>query len=213
MGSSWNQYGNQTCVPCIGSQIPNPWTTKEVLWLIFYLFIFNWRLIALQYWFDFHHTSAWICHRCTYVSSLLNLPPTSHHSTLLQSPSLSSLSHTATSRWLSIVIQQCICFHAAISIHLIHSLCLIFKERLLGRYCALLSLPFHFPLSSHPNWLLSRPINCTSLVCLASKAILSFLAFNQVWENIFFFNKYCVAGVIICIIHNISHHLCINPGK
>ena len=77
MGSSWGQYGDQTCVPCISSQIPNPWTTKEVLWLIFYLFIFNWRLIALQYWFDFRHTSTWICHRCTYVSSLLNLPPTS----------------------------------------------------------------------------------------------------------------------------------------
>ena len=41
VGSSWDQYGDQTCVPCISSQIPNPWTTKEVLWLIIYLFIFN----------------------------------------------------------------------------------------------------------------------------------------------------------------------------
>ena len=34
-------------------------------------------MIALQYWFDFCHKSAWINHRCTYVSSVLNLSPTS----------------------------------------------------------------------------------------------------------------------------------------
>ena len=33
-------------------------------------------LIGLQCWFDFCHTSARINHRCTYVPSLLNLPPT-----------------------------------------------------------------------------------------------------------------------------------------
>jgi len=41
----------------------------------FDLFIFNWRMIVLQYWFDFCHTSVWISHRCTYVPSLLKLPP------------------------------------------------------------------------------------------------------------------------------------------
>ena len=43
--------------------------------------------------------------RYTYVSSHLNLPPTSHPiypSRLLQNPSLSSLSHTANSHRLSI---------------------------------------------------------------------------------------------------------------
>ena len=39
-----------------------------------FLFMFNWRIIALQCWFHFCHTSTWISHRCTYVSSLLNLP-------------------------------------------------------------------------------------------------------------------------------------------
>ena len=39
---------------------------------------FNWRIIALQYWFHFCHTSTWISHRCTYGPSLLHLPPTSH---------------------------------------------------------------------------------------------------------------------------------------
>ena len=39
-----------------------------------YLFIFNWRTIALQYWFRFCHVSMWINHRCTCVPSLLNPP-------------------------------------------------------------------------------------------------------------------------------------------
>ena len=53
------------------------------LFILLYLFIFN-GLIALQYWFDFCHTSIWISYRCTYVSSLLKLPPTSHPFPLLQ---------------------------------------------------------------------------------------------------------------------------------
>jgi len=40
------------------------------------IFIFNWLMIALQYWFDFCHTSTWISHICTYVPSPLNLPAT-----------------------------------------------------------------------------------------------------------------------------------------
>ena len=48
-------------------------------YLIFFnLFKFNWKIIALQYWFDFCHTSTWISHKCHYVPCLLNLPPTSH---------------------------------------------------------------------------------------------------------------------------------------
>ena len=38
-------------------------------------FIFNWRIIALQYCVGFCHTSIWISHRYN-VPSLLNLPPT-----------------------------------------------------------------------------------------------------------------------------------------
>ena len=40
-------------------------------------FFFNWRIIASKYCVGFCHTSTWISHRCTYVPSLLNLPPTS----------------------------------------------------------------------------------------------------------------------------------------
>ena len=41
-----------------------------------YLFIFNWLMIGLQYWFDFCHTSTWNNHRdiCGWIS----LPPPAH---------------------------------------------------------------------------------------------------------------------------------------
>ena len=73
------------------------------LYVYFNVFIFNWRIIALQYCLGFCHTSTWIRHRYTYVPSLLTLSPTSHPSELLQSPSLSSLSHMANSHWLFIL--------------------------------------------------------------------------------------------------------------
>ena len=71
---------------------------------IFILFIFNWLMIALQYWFDICHISAWISHRWS-LPSCNSLPPftLSHPSGLLESPSLSSLSHTANFHWLSVL--------------------------------------------------------------------------------------------------------------
>ena len=48
------------------------------LYVYFNVFIFNWRIIALQYCLGFCHTSTWIHHRYTYVPSLLTLSPTSH---------------------------------------------------------------------------------------------------------------------------------------
>ena len=48
------------------------------------IFIFNWRIVALQYCIDFCHTTMWISHKYIYVPSLLNLPPTTlRHLTLL----------------------------------------------------------------------------------------------------------------------------------
>ena len=44
------------------------------------LFIFNWRIITLQYCVGFWETSTWISCRYTYVPSFLKLPPTSHPS-------------------------------------------------------------------------------------------------------------------------------------
>ena len=49
--------------------------------LKFFLFIFNWRIIALQYYVSFFHTSTGINHRYTSVPSLLE--PTSNLLTLL----------------------------------------------------------------------------------------------------------------------------------
>ena len=40
------------------------------------LFIFNWRIIALQYCGGFCHTSTWISHTYTCFPCLLKLPPT-----------------------------------------------------------------------------------------------------------------------------------------
>ena len=51
-------------------------------------FIFNWRIIALQYCIGLCHTTTWISHEHVYVPSLSNLPPLptpSQPSTLSQS--------------------------------------------------------------------------------------------------------------------------------
>ena len=74
---------------------------------IFFNFIFNWRIITLQYCVGFCHTSKWISHRYTYVLSLLNLLPISHPiNTPLgchQAPDLGSLHHRAKSHQLPIL--------------------------------------------------------------------------------------------------------------
>ena len=69
--------------------------------------------------------STWISHRLTDVPSLLNLPPTpSHRSRLSRSTSLSSLSHTASSHWLSSYGWWCVCFLLSRSSHpLLPALC------------------------------------------------------------------------------------------
>ena len=54
------------------------------------LFIFYWRITAVQTFVVFCPTSTWISHWCTYIPSLLNLP--SRPSRLMQSPCLSFVS-------------------------------------------------------------------------------------------------------------------------
>ena len=68
------------------------------------LFVY-WSIIALQNFVVFCQTSTWSSHGCTYLPTLLNLPPTSlpiPNSRLTKSPCLSFLSQTANSCWLSI---------------------------------------------------------------------------------------------------------------
>ena len=38
-------------------------------YIYLHLFIFNWRIIALQYWLNSCHTPTWIGHRCMYVEA------------------------------------------------------------------------------------------------------------------------------------------------
>ena len=77
------------------------------LWDLFYfLFIFNWRIIALQYCSGFCHISTWTSHAYTISpASWTSLPPSSlsNPSRLSQSPGLMSLSHIANSHWLAIL--------------------------------------------------------------------------------------------------------------
>ena len=46
-----------------------------MIFFLFYNFIFNWRIIALQYFVGFCQTSAWIGCRCTHVPSLMPCRP------------------------------------------------------------------------------------------------------------------------------------------
>ena len=82
---------------------------KICIYMLFFFYIiqkiylFNWRIIALQCCIGFCHTSTWIDYR--YVSSLLNLPPppaTPFHPSRLSSR-LSSLHHTGSFCWLSVL--------------------------------------------------------------------------------------------------------------
>ena len=102
----------------------SPWAAKSRVWMYeqhlpFLIFIFNWLMIALLYWFDFYHTSAWINHRYTYVSSLLNLPPTSCPFLPVQvvtEPQFEFPESHSKSPWPSLYIWKCACILAALSI-------------------------------------------------------------------------------------------------
>ena len=81
------------------------WFTFIFFIFIIYLF-FKWRIIALLNFVVFCQISTWLSHRYTYVSSLLSSLPSlspSHPFRLIQSPCLSSLSHTANCHLLSIL--------------------------------------------------------------------------------------------------------------
>ena len=75
------------------------------------LFIFYWRIIALQIFVVFYQTSTWISHRYTYIPSLLNLPlfwislpsPSPSYPSRLIDPCLSFWSHRENSCWLSVL--------------------------------------------------------------------------------------------------------------
>ena len=92
------------------------------------LFIFNWRITALQYCIGFCHTSVWISYRYTYAPSLWKLPPSSH-------PILSPCWHrasiwahwarTTNFHWLSILrmVSMFLCYSLHLSHPLLPNLC------------------------------------------------------------------------------------------
>ena len=65
---------------------------------------FNWRIIILQYFGGFCHTSTWVSHGCTSVppswTPLLPLSPT-HPPGLFQRPALNALLHASNFPWSS----------------------------------------------------------------------------------------------------------------
>ena len=55
-----------TCVSCIAGRFSTIWATREAHCLslgLLYIFIFNWRIIALQCCFGFFCTTAWLSHK------------------------------------------------------------------------------------------------------------------------------------------------------
>ena len=101
---------------------------SEILKCIFLVFFFlNIYLFLSDWWLLYNSGLIPVIHQCELTISVhmsplswISLPPPthSHRSGLLQSPSLSFLSHTANSHWLSIYTCLCICFHGTLSIHL-----------------------------------------------------------------------------------------------
>ena len=71
------------------------------------IFIFNWKIIALQCCVGFCHTATWINHRYTHVSSLVNLPPISHL--------ILSLSRLSQRNFLFVLV----CFHRIYLLYLL----------------------------------------------------------------------------------------------
>ena len=72
----------------------------------FKMYLFNWRIITLQYYDGLCHTSTWISHRYTCPlppEPLSHLPPYPVPPGCHRAPALGSPSHTSNSHWLSIL--------------------------------------------------------------------------------------------------------------
>ena len=100
---------------------------------------FNWRLITLQYWGGFCHTSTWISHRCTCVPHTelpSQHPPHCIPLSFPRAPALSALFHAPNLHWSSIL----------------HMVIYMFQSYSLK--------------SSHPHLLPQRPKVCSLHLCL-----------------------------------------------
>ena len=93
------------------------------------LFIFNWRIIALQYCVHFCHKSTWVSHRYTCIAFLLSFPPTSHptHSSRLSQSTWLVLHESYSKLPLTIILCMVIymfpCYFLSFFHFLLPSLC------------------------------------------------------------------------------------------
>ena len=92
----------------------------SLFYFFFLIYIFYWRIIALQNFVVFCQTSTWISHRYTYVPSLLNLAAQPNPLGWYRAPVLSFLSHTVNSHWLSTL--HIVCKFPCYSFHTSHPL-------------------------------------------------------------------------------------------
>ena len=101
------QYLNSAGAGSLEFSVPCWLRELKLVCFFFYLnlFIFNWKIIALQHCDGLCDTSTWITHRYTHVPSRLKPPsPFPSHPTPLgchRAPGVNSLRHTANSLWLS----------------------------------------------------------------------------------------------------------------
>ena len=124
-----------------GIKSRSPTLQGRFLVLFYFIFIFNWSIIALHCCNGFCHTTTWISRRYTYVHSLLNFLPTatpSHPSWFSQSSRSHPLCSTANPHWL----------------YLLHMVTQMFHSYSLG--------------SSHPLLPLLCPRVCSVCLCLHS---------------------------------------------
>ena len=59
----------------IGKGVHQGCILSPCLVLLFFLIYFNWKIITLQYYDNFCHTSIYISHRHTFILCILNPPP------------------------------------------------------------------------------------------------------------------------------------------
>ena len=114
----------------------------------------------LQYCDGFCHTSIWISHRYTRVTSILNRPPTSHHTLCLQVVTeyqlwMPCFIHQNCTGYL-FYIWQCICFNAILSNHPTFSFFHWVQKSVLMSVYPLLT------------WLILWSIGCSVVCCLIS---------------------------------------------
>ena len=120
---------------CSHSPLDTSWSLKEQIFLFSHTLFFNWRIIALQCYVGFCHTTMWIGHVYTYITPCwASFPPHPHPSSLgHHSTELCSLCYIAASYYLSI-LHMVMYIYQCYSLNLSHPLCSLHDLSLLSAY-------------------------------------------------------------------------------